>query len=84
MILTRQIILILSASTLNDWSLFFGMLAAMCFVFGQIPITGSILSGYVPDERRWRSLRVKFLLNLYRVASVLPISSFDHAAWLRV
>ena len=51
------------------------MLAAMCFVFEQIPIKDAILSRYVRDERRERILGIKFLLNLYVGANVLPISS---------
>ena len=70
-----QITLILAVSYLDDWSLFFVMLAAMCFVFGQIPINDAILSRYVPDERRGKILSFKFLLNLCAGASVLPISS---------
>ena len=70
-----QIIFIFAVSLLAGWSLFFVMLVAMCFVFGQIPINDAILSRYVPDERRGRILSIKFLLNLCIGASVLPISS---------
>ena len=49
------------------------MLVAMCFVFGQIPITDTILSRYVPDSWRARVLSVKFMINLMIGASVLPI-----------
>ena len=68
-------ILTFAASILNDWSLFFARLVAMCFVFGQIPINDAILSRYVPDELRGRKLSIKFLLNLCVGVSVLPISS---------
>ena len=47
----------------------------MCFVFGQIPITDTILVRYVPDNWRSRVLSAKFLLNLCIGASVLPITS---------
>ena len=47
----------------------------MCFVFGQIPITDTILVRYIPDIWRSRVLSAKFLLNLCIAASVLPITS---------
>ena len=43
-------------SQFTDFALFFAMLIAMSFVFGQIPITDTILSRYVPDE--WRARRL--------------------------
>ena len=49
------------------------MLIAMSFVFGQIPITDTILSRYVPDELRAKALSLKFMLNLVVGATVLPI-----------
>ena len=49
------------------------MLVAMVFVFGQIPITDTIISRYVPDEWRNKVLSIKFLLNLSIGASVLAI-----------
>ena len=48
----------------------------MSFVFGQIPITDTILVRYIPDQWRTRVLSAKFLLNLCIAASVLPISSY--------
>ena len=61
------------AATYTDLALFAAMLVAMCFVFGQIPITDTIMSRYVPDDWRARVLSIKFLLNLSIGASVLPI-----------
>ena len=49
------------------------MLLAMCFVFGQIPITDTILARYVPDSWRGRIFSFKFMLNLSIGASVLPV-----------
>jgi MFS family permease len=68
-----QIVFIYLAAQYTDLALFFAMLVAMCFVFGQIPITDTILSRYVPDVWRGRVLSVKFLLNLSIGASVLPV-----------
>lgn len=45
----------------------------MSFVFGQIPITDTILSRYIPDEWRAKALSLKFMLNLVVGATVLPI-----------
>ena len=71
-----QVIFIFLAARYTDLALFFAMLVAMCFVFGQIPITDTILSRYVPDSWRGRVLSVKFLLNLSIGASVLPVCGF--------
>jgi len=68
-----QVVFIFLAATYTDLALFAAMLVAMCFVFGQIPITDTILSRYVPDDWRAKVLSIKFLLNLSIGASVLPI-----------
>ena len=68
-----QVIFVALAARFTDYALFFAMLIAMCFVFGQIPITDTILSRYVPDSWRARVLSVKFMINLMIGASVLPI-----------
>jgi MFS family permease len=68
-----QVIFVALAARFTDYALFFAMLIAMCFVFGQIPITDTILSRYVPDSWRARVLSVKFMINLTIGASVLPI-----------
>ena len=70
-----QILFIFLASKFENLSLFFLSIAAMCFVFGQIPITDTILVRYIPDIWRSRVLSAKFLLNLCIAASVLPITS---------
>ncbi len=51
-------------STQIDYALFAAAVCAMAFVFGQIPITDAVLSRYVPDVWRAKTLSVKFLLNL--------------------
>ena len=68
-----QMVFIFLAATYTDLALFAAMLFAMCFVFGQIPTTDTILSRYVPDNWRTKVLSIKFLLNLSIGASVLPI-----------
>ena len=68
-----QVLFIYLASQFSDLALFFAMLLAMSFVFGQIPITDTILSRYVPDVWRGRVMSVKFMLNLTVGASVLPV-----------
>ena len=70
-----QILFIFLASKFENLSLFFLSIAAMSFVFGQIPITDTILVRYIPDVWRSRVLSAKFLLNLCIAASVLPITS---------
>jgi MFS family permease len=68
-----QVVFVALAARFTDYALFFAMLVAMCFVFGQIPITDTILSRYVPDNWRARVLSIKFMVNLTIGASVLPI-----------
>ena len=67
-----QIFFIFLTSKFTDFALFFAMLIAMSFVFGQIPITDTILSRYVPDKWRAKVLSFKFMLNLVIGATVLP------------
>ena len=74
-IASGQILFIFLASKFENLSLFFLSIAAMCFVFGQIPIIDTILVRYIPDIWRSKVLSAKFLLNLCIAASVLPISS---------
>jgi len=71
-----QIVFIFFASLFSDWILFIFMTMAVCFVFGQIPITDAIMVRYVPDDWRNRVLSIKFVLNLGVGASVLPVCSF--------
>ena len=68
-----QVIFVALTARYTDYALFFAMMMAMIFVFGQIPITDTILSRYVPDDWRARILSVKFMVNLSIGASVLPI-----------
>ena len=70
-----QFFLIYISSLYIDYALFFVMLMAMFFVFGQVPITDAILVRYVDDQWRARILSVKFLINLCAGASVLPLVS---------
>ena len=68
-----QVLFVALAARYTDYALFFASIIAMCFVFGQIPITDTILSRYVPDEWRAKVLSVKFMTNLTIGASVLPV-----------
>ncbi len=70
-----QFLLIYLSSLYIDYALFFVMLMAMFFVFGQVPITDAILVRYVDDQWRARILSLKFLINLCAGASVLPLVS---------
>ena len=70
-----QLIFIYIASQSSNYGLLFIMLAAMIFVFGQVPITDVILVKYVKDSWRGRVLSIKFMVNLSAGASVLPITS---------
>ena len=71
-----QAVFIWLAAQYQGLVLFFAMLAAMSFVFGQIPIGDTVLSRFIPDRWRGKVLSIKFLLNLGIGASVLPVSSF--------
>ena len=70
-----QFLLIYLSSLYIDYALFFVMLMAMFFVFGQVPITDAILVRYVDDQWRARILSVKFLINLCAGDSVLTLVS---------
>ena len=70
-----QILFIFLSSQFEDYLMFFSMLFAMSFVFGQIPITDTVLARYIPDEWRSSILSIKFLLNLTIAALVLPFTS---------
>ena len=71
-----QVIFVFLSASFSDLALFFFMVIAMSFVFGQIPITDAVMSRYVPDSWRSRILSVKFLLNLCIGATVLPLSGY--------
>lgn len=71
-----QVIFVSLSASFSDLALFFFMIIAMSFVFGQIPITDAVMSRYVPDNWRSRILSIKFLLNLCIGASVLPLSGY--------
>lgn len=71
-----QVIFVFLSASFSDLALFFFMIIAMSFVFGQIPITDAVMSRYVPDNWRSRILSIKFLLNLCIGASVLPLSGY--------
>ncbi len=70
-----QLFFIWLTSMLTNYNLFISMIIAMCFVFGQIPITDTIITRYIPDLWRAKILSLKFLLNLSVGALVLPIGS---------
>lgn len=48
----------------TDYALFFASLLAMSFIFGQIPITDTVISHYVPDTWRAKVMAGKLLINL--------------------
>ena len=69
-----QPVLIGLMATQINYGLFFAALAAMAFVFGQIPITDAIISRYVPDLWRAKVLSVKLMLNLVIGALALLVA----------
>jgi len=71
-----QVVFVFLSASFSDLALFFFMMIAMSFVFGQIPITDAVMSKYVPDSWRSRILSIKFLLNLCIGATVLPLSGY--------
>ncbi|MEH6545310.1 MAG: MFS transporter [Sneathiella sp.] len=71
-----QPLLIGLMSMQTNLALFFSALAAMAFVFGQIPITDAVISRYVPDLWRAKILSVKLLLNLVIGALALLVARF--------
>jgi MFS family permease len=69
-----QSVLIGVMATQIDYALLIASLAAMAFVFGQIPITDAVLSRYVPDQWRAKVLSIKFMLNLVIGAMALIVA----------
>ncbi len=61
-------------ATQSDFGLLAATLLALAFVFGQIPITDTILTRYVPDEWRAKALSIKFMLNLVIGAVALLVA----------
>ena len=59
-----QPLLLIIMATQSNLALFFLTLLTMSFVFGQIPITDTLLSRYVPDVWRAKILSIKVMLNL--------------------
>ena len=59
-----QPVMISLMATQTNYGLLVASLLAMAFVFGQIPITDTILARYVPDVWRAKALSIKFMLNL--------------------
>jgi MFS family permease len=60
----------------SDLALFFASVVGMAFVFGQIPISDTVMARYVPDHWRAHVMAIKVLLNLGIGATVLPIASY--------
>jgi hypothetical protein len=61
-------------ATQTNYGLLVASLLAMAFVFGQIPITDTILARYVPDVWRAKALSIKFMLNLVIGALALLVA----------
>ncbi len=60
--------------TQNDYGLLAVSLLALSFVFGQVPITDTVLTRYVPDQWRAKALSIKFMLNLVIGALALLVA----------
>lgn len=58
-----------------DFMLLFLTFAAMCFVFGQIPITDTVVARYVPDHARPKIMSIKFMIHLSIGAVAIPLTS---------
>ncbi|MCF8466534.1 MAG: MFS transporter [Sneathiella sp.] len=60
----------------TNYALFFATVVAMTFVFGQIPITDTVIARYVPDAWRAKVMSVKLMLNLVIGALSLMAARF--------
>jgi len=69
-----QPVMISLMATQTNYGLLVASLLAMAFVFGQIPITDTILARYVPDVWRAKALSIKFMLNLVVGALALLVA----------
>lgn len=61
------------AITATDWTMLATALVLMFMIFGQIPITDTLVTRYTPDLYRGRVFAAKYLLNL-GVASVAMVT----------
>ncbi|TNE41723.1 MAG: MFS transporter [Alphaproteobacteria bacterium] len=77
-----QPLLIGAMALQSNYALFFTTLLAMAFVFGQIPITDTVISRYVPDAWRTKVMAGKLMLNLVIGALSLMAARFilEHGA----
>jgi len=69
-----QPVMISLMATQTNYGLLVASLLAMAFVFGQVPITDTILARYVPDVWRAKALSIKFMLNLVIGALALLVA----------
>ena len=76
LLLAAMALLVASGGGRADLPLFLVTLFTMAFMFGQIPVSDTVISRYVPDRWRTKVLSIKFALNLTIGATVLPIASW--------
>jgi MFS family permease len=68
----------LAAVVVTDWAMFFVALAIMFCIFGQIPITDTLVARYTPDRLRSRVYALKYLGTLGVASMSIPLISILH------
>ena len=75
---TLQVIMMPIVATQTDWPLFAASFVMMLAVFGQIPITDTLITRYTPDAMRSRVFSLKYILNLGVGSLAVPSIWYMH------
>lgn len=73
-----QVIMMPIVATQTDWPLFAASFVMMLAVFGQIPITDTLITRYTPDAMRGRVFSLKYILNLGVGSLAVPSIWYMH------
>ena len=73
-----QVIMMPIVATQSDWPLFAASFVMMLAVFGQIPITDTLITRYTPDAMRGRVFSLKYILNLGVGSLAVPSIWYMH------
>ena len=73
-----QVLMMPIVATATDWPLFAASFVMMLAVFGQIPITDTLITRYTPDAVRSRVFSIKYILNLGVGSLAVPTIWYMH------
>jgi len=73
-----QVLMMPIVATQSDWPLFAASFVMMLAIFGQIPITDTLITRYTPDAMRSRVFSIKYILNLGVGSLAVPSIWYMH------